>query len=70
MQNRGELQRQQAAASGDYRQARRAAYPPVGDQLDALGKCLAHMKAIGTDIGPDAAALALQLQSVKDRFPK
>lgn len=43
----------------DYRRQRAAAYPPMGDQLDALWK------------GGDAAAEMLaQVQAVKAQYPK
>lgn len=42
-----------------YRDLRSAAYPSIGDQLDALWKG-----------GADAAAMKAKIQEVKDRFPK
>ena len=48
-----------ALAALEYRDKRRDAYPPIGDQLDALF-------AGGTDL----ADMKILLQSVKDRFPK
>ena len=46
-------------AKTDYKRSRAAAYPPIGDQLDALWK------------GGDAAAEMLVLvQAVKTKYPK
>jgi len=46
-------------AKTDYQRSRAAAYPPIGDQLDALWK------------GGDAAAEMLVLvQAVKTKYPK
>jgi len=42
-----------------YTELRRAAYPPVGDQLDAIWKG-----------GADAAAMLVTINVVKTRFPK
>jgi hypothetical protein len=53
-----ELQTYDGAAT-QYRRDRAAAYPPIGDQLDALWK------------GGDAAAEMLaQVQAVKAAYPK
>lgn len=43
----------------DYREARRAEYPPIGDQLDALWK--------GGQAQTDMLA---QIQTIKARYPK
>lgn len=42
-----------------YQRQRAAAYPPIGDQLDALWKG-----------GEDAAAMLAQVQAVKLKYPK
>lgn len=47
------------AAADDYASMRRAAYPPMRDQLDALWKG-----------GEDRAAMQAAVQAVKTRFPK
>lgn len=50
---------QAAFALTEYQRQRAAAYPPIGDQLDALWK------------GGDAAAEMLaQVQAVKAQYPK
>jgi hypothetical protein len=50
---------QAALAATQYQRDRAAAYPPIGDQLDALWK------------GGDAAAEMLaQVQAVKAQYPK
>lgn len=49
----------------DYAEARRAEYPPIGDQLDALWKALST-----TDLPPAAAAMLAEVLAVKERFPK
>lgn len=45
--------------SQEYKELRREAYPPIGDQLDALWKG-----------GQDAEDMAVQIRSVKTSFPK
>ena len=54
-----QAQAQEYEASITYAQKRVAAYPPIGDQLDALWK------------GGEAAAEMLAIvQAVKERYPK
>lgn len=53
-----------------YREQRARAYPPIGDQLDALWKSFRHMAEGGTDIGSDAEAMKQAVADVKARFPK
>lgn len=43
----------------NYRDLRKNAYPPIGDQLDALWKG-----------GADAAAMKAQIDEIKRKFPK
>lgn len=43
----------------DYAKRRKEAYPPIGDQLDALWKG-----------GAEAEAMRAQILAVKSRFPK
>lgn len=51
----------------DYRAKRREAYPPIGEQLDALWKAL----AADPSALPQAAREMLdQVQAVKSKFPK
>lgn len=53
------------AHGGDYAEKRRAAYPDIGDQLDAL------WTAVGTkSLPPDAQAIRNKIDDVKRRFPK
>ena len=48
-----------------YVQSRRAAYPPIGDQLDALWKAIGPMLD-----DPDASAMLDRIRAVKDLYPK
>ena len=50
----------------DYREARRAEYPDIGDQLDAI------MKLMAADpyCSPELKRLAEQCQAVKTKYPK
>lgn len=47
---------------------RRAAYPPIGDQLDAMWK-LIQANSDKIDLG-EAAPLLAAVQEVKDKYPK
>ena len=51
----------------DYRAKRREAYPPIGEQLDALWKALA---ATPETLPPEARAMLDQVQAVKSNIPK
>lgn len=51
----------------NYGMARRAAYPPIGDQLDALWKYLAPCAA---DLPPETAAMLDRVLAVKAEHPK
>jgi hypothetical protein len=54
-----EPQRQEILSKMSYSDKRLSEYPPIGDQLDAIWK------------GGDAAeAMRLQVQAVKDKYPK
>lgn len=50
----------------DYREARAAEYPPLGDQLDALMKYFAAMPDIPEGLGKWIDAC----QAVKEKYPK
>ncbi len=50
---------QAAHVATQYQRDRAVAYPPIGDQLDALWKG-----------GAAAAEMLVQIQAVKDRYPK
>lgn len=45
---------------------RRAEYPDIGDQLDAIWKAL----ALNPDLPPDTADMLKRVQQVKDKYPK
>lgn len=53
-----------------HREARRREYPPIGDQLDAVGKLAASLKAQGMELPAETEQWLSQLQIVKDTFPK
>ncbi len=48
-----------------YEELRRAEYPPVGDQLDAIWKHLATQNPTG-----DAEVMLTMIYSVKTKYPK
>jgi hypothetical protein len=58
-----------AKHQGDYRARRREAYPPIGEQLDALWKALAELRRQGYSLGADADAMQAAVAAVKARFP-
>ena len=49
---------------------RREEYPDEVEQLDALWKMVAHLKANGTDIGADAEAILDTIEAAKVKYPK
>lgn len=49
----------------DYAEARRGAYPPVGDQLDVIWKALSTLP-----VSPETRAMLEAVQAVKRTFPK
>jgi len=53
----------------NVKEARRAAYPAIGDQLDAIGKALKYLADNNVDIGSDGDALVAALQQVKTSNP-
>lgn len=53
-----------------YSESRRAAYPEIGQALDAIAKQLGAMQARGERLEPEAAAWVDRCQEVKRRFPK
>ncbi len=53
-------------ASVSYVPLRVAAYPPIGDQLDAIWKAFTTMNIQQ----PDAQAMLAQIQAVKAKYPK
>lgn len=52
----------------DHAERRRAEYPAIGDQLDALWKALAAMPH-GT-LPPEADAMLERIRAIKDEYPK
>jgi hypothetical protein len=54
----------------DHVKARAAAYPDVGDQLDALWKLFNHLYEAGEFPVPAAQAMRERLADVKARYPK
>lgn len=56
------------APSPLYAQLRRAAYPTIGDQLDALWKLVEELKL--KDMPPETAAILETIVEVKETFPK
>ena len=50
--------------------ARAAAYPPVGDQLDAMMKGLAAIQAAGVALPDETKAWIEACQEVKKRYPE
>lgn len=49
-----------------YESCRAAAYPDMGDQLDAIWKALEQLPGLP----PDTAAMLQQIQQVKADYPK
>ena len=52
----------------NYRALRRAEYPPVGDQLDAIMKWAATEREIG--LPAKLRSIACQCMAVKSKYPK
>jgi len=53
-----------------HARARKTAYLPIEDQLDAVIKCLAHLGNNGIDIGADIQPIIDHHNNVKTKFPK
>ena len=53
-----------------YVRDRLSNYPSWNEQLERVTKALAYMKSKGIDIGPDGEEQVLEVQKVKDKFPK
>ncbi|RIQ74585.1 hypothetical protein D0838_05150 [Bordetella avium] len=56
--------------SDSYAAARRAAYPNVGDQLDAVMQLAKALQDQGLALPDDVAAWIAACQKVKNDFPK
>lgn len=54
----------------EYKDKRRAEYPPVGDQLDLIYKIVCYLTERGLDIGPDGVEWVKLIRAVKERYPK
>lgn len=55
----------------DYATARAAAYPPIGDQLDALAKLAAALRdAKAVALPPEVLDWLAKVEAVKTRHPK
>lgn len=54
----------------NYADFRRSLYPPIGDQIDALYKCLSYIAAHGVDIGPDGMDWLKKIKVIKEMYPK
>ena len=50
----------------DYREARKAEYPDIGDQLDAIWKTLSILQGLP----PDAKSMLVQVSEIKSKYPK
>jgi hypothetical protein len=53
-----------------YAAARRAAYPPIGDQLDAIMKLATQLWEQGVPMSDDVTQWISACQKVKDHYPK
>ena len=53
-----------------YREDRAAAYPEIGDQLDAIYKQLNYMRLQGTNLVEDADKILNKILQVKKDYPK
>ena len=60
----------EAELASAYRDARRDAYPPLGDQLDALWKELNYRRLQGEDLVQDADDMLGAVLAVKQAHPK
>ena len=49
---------------------RRKAYPPIGDQLDDLTKCLKYLRDSGVGLGIDGDHFVDTNLKVKEKYPK
>ena len=54
----------------DYREARRAEYPDIGDQLDAIMKYFASLPEFPYELPIDVQRMVEQCQAVKAKYPK
>jgi len=54
----------------DVAPLRRAAYPGIGDQLDAMMKLADHMRSQGQQLPEDVCKWVDDCKAVKRRYPK
>lgn len=54
----------------DFRGRRKAAYPDIGDQLDAIMKLAQHLQGSGVTLPSEVQQWVSACQAVKDRYPK
>lgn len=55
--------------SRDYREVRKAEYPDIGDQLDAVFKLAQYLQDLGHPLPPETRHWIEQCQQVKDQYP-
>jgi len=53
-----------------YQRDRAREYPPIGDQLDAIWKCLNQLRMHGADLPADADHVLGEILAVKRAYPK
>ncbi|ULH08587.1 hypothetical protein [Alcaligenes faecalis] len=53
----------------DYHQKRRAEYPDIGDQLDAVYKLARHLQEQGQRLPPEVEDWVAQCRTVKEKYP-
>ena len=54
----------------DYRKRRKAEYPPIGDQLDAVMKMAAALREQGFQFPPEVEQWVARCQEVKAKYRK
>ena len=52
-----------------YKEARRGAYPPIGDQVDAVYKLAKSLQST-VELPPEVQAWVAEIYAVKARYPK
>ena len=73
LEQQPEVAEHQARENADVQsclQSRSQHYPSHEEQVHAIMKGLAVLKAAGTDLGADCNAMIDRVQAVKDAFPK
>ena len=54
----------------EHKKARAAAYPSIGDQLDAIRKAFGLLHANGVELPDETLACLMRCQEVKTKYPK